>query len=62
MIELKKLKFHIPEENKKSKCHFLHVGKEHKYFPGMKVHGVKSGRVDEAVYLGEILRQDGQKT
>jgi hypothetical protein len=27
LIELKKLQFHIPEANKKSKCHFLHVGK-----------------------------------
>lgn len=62
MIELKKLQFHIPDENKKSKCHFLHIGKENKYCPGMKVHGIKAGRVEEAVYLGDILRQDGKNT
>ena len=26
LIELKKLKFHTPVENKKSKCHMLHIG------------------------------------
>ena len=28
LIELKKLKFHVPESNKKSKCHYLHIGKQ----------------------------------
>ena len=28
----------------------------------MKVHGVKGGRVYEAVYLGHLLRQDGKNT
>ena len=28
----------------------------------MKVHGIKAGRVEEAVYLGDILRQDGKNT
>ena len=27
IIEIKKLKFHTPEANKKSKCHYLHIGK-----------------------------------
>ena len=62
LIELKKLQFHIPEENKKSKCHYLHVGKSNKYCPGMKVHGVKAERVEEAVYLGDIIQQDGKNT
>ena len=26
MIELKKLKFHTPEENKRTKCHIMHIG------------------------------------
>ena len=39
LIELKKLEFHIPEPNKKNKCHYLHIGKPNKYCPRMKVHG-----------------------
>ena len=42
IIELKKLQFHIPSDNKKSKCHFLHVGKTNRACPGMKVHGGKN--------------------
>ena len=62
IIQLKKLQFHVPEANKKSKCHYLHVGKPNKHCPGMKVHGVKADRVDEAVYLGDTIRQDGRNT
>ena len=62
IIELKKLKFHVPEAGKKSKCHYLHVGKPNKRCPGMKVHGEKADRVEEAVYLGDIIRQDGKNT
>ena len=42
MIEIKKLQFHIPEKDKKSNCHFMHVGKPSVWFPGMKVHGGES--------------------
>ena len=42
MIEIKKLQFHIPEKDKKSKCHFMHVGKPSVCCPGMKVHGGES--------------------
>ena len=62
LIELKKLQFHVPEANKKSKCHTLHIGKANKYCPGMKVHGYKADQVDEAVYLGDIIRSDGRDT
>jgi hypothetical protein len=62
IIELKKLQFHVPEPGKKSKCHYMHVGKPNKKCPGMKVHGVKTDRVEEAVYLGDIIRQDGKNT
>ena len=60
IIELKKLQFHVPEPNKKSKCHYLHIGKPNKSCPGMKIHGVKADKVTEAVYLGDIIRQDGK--
>ena len=35
MIELKKLEFHTPKEIKPGKCHFLHIGKNNKYCPGI---------------------------
>ena len=62
LIELKKLEFHIPEPKKKSKCHFLHIGKKNEKCPGMKVCGHSADRVDEAVYLGDIIRTDGKNT
>ena len=62
IIELKKLEFHIPnqENKKKSKCHSLHVGKPNQFCPGMKVHGHSAERVNEALYLGDIIRTDGK--
>ena len=62
IIELKKLQFHIPEVSKKSKCHFMHIGKPNKHCPGMKVHGHQADQVSEAVYLGDILRADGKNS
>jgi hypothetical protein len=32
-IELKKLKFHVPDANGKSKCHKMHIGKKHGVCP-----------------------------
>ena len=62
IIELKKLKFHIPEEKKKSKCHFMHIGKDSKICPGMKVHGRNADKVSQAVYLGDVISQDGSNS
>ena len=56
------MKLHIPEADKKIKCHYLHVGKPNHSCPGMKVNGHQAARVDEAVYLGDIIRQDGKNT
>ena len=61
-IELKKVKFHTPEVNKKSKCNVMHVGKPSKACPDMIVHGVKVDRVSQTVYLGYIISQDGTNT
>ena len=33
LIELKKLTFHTPVANKKSKCHLMHIGTENKGCP-----------------------------
>ena len=38
-IELKKLKFHTPDKNGKTKCHKIHVGKPNKICPKLKGHG-----------------------
>ena len=38
-IEMKKLKFHTPDANGKSKCHTMHVGKCASGCPSLKVHG-----------------------
>ena len=59
-IELKKLEFHLPKENKKGKCHYLHVGKPNPICPGMKVHGRQAERQQETTYLGDIIRSDGK--
>ena len=59
LIELKKFKFHTPAENKKSKCHMLHIGSASTECPDMKVHGHTVDKVSQAVYLGDIISQDG---
>ena len=61
-IECKKLKFHTPDINGKSKCNFLHVGKTHKKCPELKVHGSKISKVSHETYLGEVLSDDGKNT
>ena len=50
LIELKKLKFHTPVENKKSKCHLVHIGKKNGICPDMIVNGQVVDRVEKAVY------------
>ena len=62
MIGIKNLEFHIPKTNKKSKCHYLHIGKQNHVCPGMKVHGYRAEKVSEAVYLGDVIRQDGKNS
>ena len=62
IIELKKLEFHTSKPNKKSKCHYLHIGNENHVCPGMKVHGQKADKVEEAFYLGDIVRNDGKNS
>ena len=64
LIELKKLQFHIPEPEKKSKCNSLHIGKPNQQCPGMKVHGHMADIVSEAVNLGmgDTISTDGRNT
>ena len=62
LIELKRLQFHVPQVNKKSKCHMMYIGKSNWVCPDMKVHGHTVDRVSQAVYLGDVISQDGSNT
>jgi hypothetical protein len=59
LIELKKLTFHTPVANKKSKCHLMHIGRENKGCPEMKVHGQTVDRVSQVLYLGDVIISNG---
>lgn len=61
-IEMKKLRFHTPDENGKSKCHKIHVGGNEKFCPKLKVHGIEMANVKEDTYLGDVISGDGQNT
>ena len=61
-IEMKKLKFHVPDEKGKSKCHKIHVGGNTKFCPKLKVHGTEMESVEEDTYLGDIISGDGKNT
>jgi hypothetical protein len=61
-IELKKLRFHIPDANGKSKCHKIHVGKNHATCPILKVHDTVMEDVSHDTYLGDIISGDGRNT
>ena len=58
-IEMKKLEFHTPDVNGKSKCHTMHIGKENMTCPDLKVHGTAMGQVSEDTYLGDVVSRDG---
>ena len=61
-IELKKLRFHIPDKYGKSKCHKIHVGKNHDTCPVLQVHGTVMESVPYDTYLGDIISADGKNT
>ena len=58
-IELKKLKFHVPDKNGKSKCHKLHIGKKSENCPELKVHNTVMNNVTNVRYLGDIINCEG---
>ena len=60
-IELKKLKFHVPDQSGKTKCHKMHIGQKNYNCPILKVHGTVMPEVTEDVYLGDIISNDGKK-
>ena len=58
-IELKKLRFHVPDQNGKTKCHQIHIGKQSELCPELKIHGHKIEKVHLDTYLGDIISSDG---
>ena len=61
-IEMKKLRFHTPGSDGKSKCHTLHVGKNKTDCPKMEVHKCPMEKVDSDEYLGDIISNNGKNT
>ena len=61
-IELKKLKFHTPDKHGKTKCHKIHVGKNHENCSELKVHGTVMKAVKSDTYLGDVISADGKNT
>ena len=59
-IELKKLRFHVPDKSGKSKCYKMHVGAKHETCPILKVHGTVMAGATEETYLGDIISSDGK--
>ena len=58
-IEMKRLRFHVPDINGKTKCHQIHIGKSCEYCPVLKIHGYTMEKVSQDTYLGDILSSDG---
>ena len=59
-IEMKKLRFHTPDDNMKTKCHKIHIGKTNSYCHILKVHGEEMPAVSNDTYLGDIISSDGK--
>ena len=57
-VELKKLKFHVPDVNGKSKCNQIHIGKSSEFCPTLKIHGYEMLKVSQDTYLGDIISSD----
>ena len=59
---MKRLRFHIPDKQGKTKCHKLHIGRNHKNCPVLKVHGTIMKDVTSDTYLGDVISADGKNT
>ena len=56
---MKKLRFHTPGPDGKTKCHKIHVGRRNNFCPTLEVHGTKMPEVTSDTYLGDIISGDG---
>ena len=59
-MELKKLRFHVPDKAGKSKCHKMHVGGKKKLCPELKVHVTVMESVQHDMYLGDLISSDAK--
>ena len=59
---MKNLKFGVNKDGKASKCHHIHVGKENKFCPDLKAHGVIIDKVEDDSYVGDQINSDGKIT
>ena len=59
-IELKKLRFHVPDQDGNSKCHKMHIGGNKEMCPELKVHGTVMEGVEQDTYLGDVISSDGK--
>ena len=57
-----KLSFHVPDENGKTKCHQMHIGKKSVICPDLEIHGHKREKVFSDKYLGDILSSNGSNS
>ena len=58
-IEMKRLRFHTPDADGKTKCHRMHVGRRNEFCPQLQVHGTDMQLVSSDVYLGDEISSDG---
>ena len=59
-IEMKNLLFHKSNKEKKSKCHYMHIGQKDLNCSIPKVHDENMEEVYEDVYLGDLISSDGK--
>ena len=57
---IKKLQFHTPDKNGKSKCNVMHVGKVSDICPKLEVHGTVMQKITHDKYLGDIVSSNGK--
>ena len=58
-IEMKKLKFHTPGLDGKTKCHKIHIGSKNEFCPTLLVHDTMMPEAASDTYLGDVISGDG---
>ena len=58
-IEMKKLKFHTPGPDGRTKCRKIHIGKDDICCSTLLVHGTEMPAVKSESYLGDVISGDG---
>ena len=58
-IEMKKLRFHTPGLDGKTKCHKIHIGSKSEFCPTLLAHGTAIPADKSDTYLGDVISGDG---